>query len=239
MSVKEILSQSSNIGTITIAQKMGPGELASWIDRFGFGKPTGIDYPGESSGLVLPLVVLAPSTLGAEYASWLALLRLDHANRGWSIVTIVRDSGGSTAAVQLGACALAALPMLGALVVPVDEAYRRRTAAALLVLLVLCNHRSEYASFVISAIGVGLWFAEGRATPARIALLALATVAHGPVFVRDDPALTGALSFLAAHRMFHPLRLVPLILVWALLQATMLKQLYAGVDRAARAGVRA
>ena len=32
------------------AEKLGPGELASWIDRFGFGKPTGIDYPGESQG---------------------------------------------------------------------------------------------------------------------------------------------------------------------------------------------
>ena len=54
MSVKDILAQSSNIGTITIAEKLGRGELAAWIDRFGFGKPTGIDYPGESSGLVLP-----------------------------------------------------------------------------------------------------------------------------------------------------------------------------------------
>ena len=64
MSVKEILAQSSNIGTITIAEKLGQGELASWIDRFGFGKPTGIDYPGESRGLVLPLVDWSGSTIG-------------------------------------------------------------------------------------------------------------------------------------------------------------------------------
>ncbi len=64
MTVKEILSQSSNVGTITIAQKLGQGELASWIDRFGFGKPTGIDYPGESSGLVLPLDEWSGSTIG-------------------------------------------------------------------------------------------------------------------------------------------------------------------------------
>ena len=37
MTVKDILAQSSNIGTITIAEKLGPGELSSWIDRFGFG----------------------------------------------------------------------------------------------------------------------------------------------------------------------------------------------------------
>ena len=64
MSVKQILSQSSNIGTITVAEKLGPAELASWIDRFGFGKPTGIDYPGESAGLVLPLEDWSGSTIG-------------------------------------------------------------------------------------------------------------------------------------------------------------------------------
>ena len=36
----------------------------SWIDRFGFGKPTGVDYPGESSGLVLPLEKWSGSTIG-------------------------------------------------------------------------------------------------------------------------------------------------------------------------------
>ncbi len=64
MSVKQILSQSSNIGTITVAEKLGQGELAAWIDRFGFGRPTGIDYPGESRGLVLPLEDWSGSTIG-------------------------------------------------------------------------------------------------------------------------------------------------------------------------------
>ena len=64
MSVRDILAQSSNIGTITIAEKLGSGELSSWIDRFGFGRPTGIDYPGESSGLVLPLDEWSGSTIG-------------------------------------------------------------------------------------------------------------------------------------------------------------------------------
>ena len=64
MSVKQILAHSSNIGTITIAEKLGQGALASWIDRFGFGHPTGIDYPGESSGLVLPLDKWSGSTIG-------------------------------------------------------------------------------------------------------------------------------------------------------------------------------
>lgn len=64
MTVKQILSESSNVGTITIAEKLGAGELASWIKRFGFGKRTGIDYPGESPGLVLPLDEWSGSTRG-------------------------------------------------------------------------------------------------------------------------------------------------------------------------------
>jgi cell division protein FtsI/penicillin-binding protein 2 len=64
LTVKQILSESSNVGTITIAEKLGAGELAAWIDRFGFGRPTGIDFPGESSGLVLPLRDWSGSTIG-------------------------------------------------------------------------------------------------------------------------------------------------------------------------------
>ena len=64
LTVKQILSESSNIGTITIAEMLGAGELSSWVTRFGFGKPTGIDYPGESQGLVLPLDKWSGSTIG-------------------------------------------------------------------------------------------------------------------------------------------------------------------------------
>ena len=52
MSVAQILSQSSNVGTITLAQLLGKERLLSWLDRFGFGRGTGVDYPGESRGLL-------------------------------------------------------------------------------------------------------------------------------------------------------------------------------------------
>ena len=64
MTVRQIVAESSNVGTITIAQKLGGGNLAAWIDRFGFGKPTGVDYPGESAGLVLPYDEWSGSTIG-------------------------------------------------------------------------------------------------------------------------------------------------------------------------------
>ena len=64
MSVRQILANSSNIGTITIAQKLGGTELASWIDRFGFGERVGSELPGESPGIVLPYDQWSGSTIG-------------------------------------------------------------------------------------------------------------------------------------------------------------------------------
>ena len=54
MTVGEILSRSSNVGAVTLARLVGATGLSQWIARFGFGKETGIDFPGESPGIVPP-----------------------------------------------------------------------------------------------------------------------------------------------------------------------------------------
>ena len=64
LTVRQILEHSSNVGTVTIAERLGPGRLASWVSRYGFGKPTGIDFPGESPGFALPLDQWSGSTIG-------------------------------------------------------------------------------------------------------------------------------------------------------------------------------
>jgi cell division protein FtsI/penicillin-binding protein 2 len=64
MTVAEILSRSSNVGAITLAQLLGSERLGRWIDRFGFGQATGIDFPGESPGIVLPVEQWSGSTIG-------------------------------------------------------------------------------------------------------------------------------------------------------------------------------
>jgi cell division protein FtsI (penicillin-binding protein 3) len=64
MTVADIVAQSSNVGAITLAQTLGSSRLASWVDRFGFGRKTGIDFPGESAGIVLPLDRWSGSTIG-------------------------------------------------------------------------------------------------------------------------------------------------------------------------------
>jgi cell division protein FtsI/penicillin-binding protein 2 len=64
LSVAQILSRSSNVGAITIAEKLGSSALMDWIAKFGFGAQTGIDFPGESQGQVLPLDKWSGSTIG-------------------------------------------------------------------------------------------------------------------------------------------------------------------------------
>jgi cell division protein FtsI/penicillin-binding protein 2 len=64
LTVSQILSHSSNVGAVTIAEKLGAPTVAEWITKFGFGEQTGIDFPGESPGQVLPLDKWYGSTIG-------------------------------------------------------------------------------------------------------------------------------------------------------------------------------
>jgi cell division protein FtsI/penicillin-binding protein 2 len=55
LTVAGILKYSSNIGADLIGQKMGASNFSSWVNRFGFGRPTGVELPGEQDGFILPL----------------------------------------------------------------------------------------------------------------------------------------------------------------------------------------
>jgi cell division protein FtsI (penicillin-binding protein 3) len=83
LTVAEILSESSNVGTITLAEQLGRERLERWIARFGFGKKTGIDFPGETAGIMpfywsgstigtLPIghgIAVTPVQMAAAYAA--------------------------------------------------------------------------------------------------------------------------------------------------------------------------
>jgi cell division protein FtsI/penicillin-binding protein 2 len=64
MSVASILARSSNVGAITLAEKLGKDRLSAWIKRFGFGQATRVGFPGESPGFVLPPDQWSGSTIG-------------------------------------------------------------------------------------------------------------------------------------------------------------------------------
>ncbi|MQA75597.1 MAG: hypothetical protein GEU88_14875 [Solirubrobacterales bacterium] len=72
LSVSDILAQSSNVGAVTVGLKLndefGSSQFGDrfdhWVRRFGFGSPTGIAYPGEEGGIVIPPKDYSGSTMG-------------------------------------------------------------------------------------------------------------------------------------------------------------------------------
>ena len=68
LSVADILAQSSNVGAVTIGLKLNEEEgfdrFDHWVRQFGFGAPTGIDFPGEEAGIVPAPDQYSGSTMG-------------------------------------------------------------------------------------------------------------------------------------------------------------------------------
>ncbi|MFH1593851.1 MAG: penicillin-binding transpeptidase domain-containing protein [Candidatus Omnitrophota bacterium] len=52
LSFRQVIEKSSNIGTVKVAAKLGKEKMAMYIKRFNLDRPTGIDLPGEVSGIM-------------------------------------------------------------------------------------------------------------------------------------------------------------------------------------------
>ncbi|HEY5011228.1 MAG TPA: penicillin-binding protein 2, partial [Acidimicrobiia bacterium] len=61
----EILTQSSNVGAIQIAGRLGPDRLDRALRRFGLGSLTAARFPGQSPGLLLPASQYAGTGMGS------------------------------------------------------------------------------------------------------------------------------------------------------------------------------
>ena len=63
LSFSEVISKSSNIGTVKVAQKLGEDKVYEYIKKFGFGSETGVDLPGEVEGISRPPAVWSRSDI--------------------------------------------------------------------------------------------------------------------------------------------------------------------------------
>ena len=63
--VHEALEQSSDVGAIKMALKVGPDKLYQYIRAFGFGSKPGVELPGETRGLLRPVSKWGPSSIGS------------------------------------------------------------------------------------------------------------------------------------------------------------------------------
>ncbi len=57
-----IIAESSNVGTLKIAQKVGPTVFDNYLKAYGLGQQTGIELPAESPGLLPPMSKWSGST---------------------------------------------------------------------------------------------------------------------------------------------------------------------------------
>jgi len=64
LTTSEILARSSNVGAIKIGKLEGETSFNNWVHRFGFGRPTGVDLPGEERGVTLGLNEYSGSSMG-------------------------------------------------------------------------------------------------------------------------------------------------------------------------------
>ncbi len=65
LTFSEVIEQSSNIGTVKVAQKIGLETVYKYAKRFHFGETTGIDVQGEVPGILKPPSKWSKTSIGA------------------------------------------------------------------------------------------------------------------------------------------------------------------------------
>ena len=141
--------------------------------------------------LALPLVVVSPHALVAQYQSWSALEKTETSLLGSSVMRLFGDFGLNWPAwpIQLIGCAI----VLGVLIARLrdwnDRTVRLQFLGLVMVFCVVFNHRSERQSAVIAICGMVIWYlASPRAawrTSLVVIVYALVSLT-GTVFIPDS-----------------------------------------------------
>jgi hypothetical protein len=123
--------------------------------------------------VLAPVVVTGPHSLWLQYQSWLSLLLADQAsNYGWSVMGILQSwfgLGNLKNAVMIIGLLLFLTPFLRFRMYK-NEAYRLLFVAAMLVWVIIFNHRAESPTYIIALCGIGLWFFARPRAPWRMTL---------------------------------------------------------------------
>ena len=137
------------------------------------------------AALLLPLLVVSPEQLVAQYRWWVGIERYDAADLGFglSLMRVARGwIGGSWPdwPVQLAGTGLLLAPFVRGHHEWHDERFRLHALASVLVYAVLFNHQAERSSFVIASTGVAIWCVSppsgARQSALRVGLSLLALV---------------------------------------------------------------
>jgi len=165
----------------------------------------------------LPLVVVSPDALAAQYRSWRAIEAADTLNRGYSLMQYLYMWFGAdwpNWPVQLAGTVLLLLPLALGRRRWGEYRFRLRFFCSILVYVVLFNHQSETATFVIAFTGIAIWYVSSERNPWRTAVVAamlLVMLLHDveivPLWVKDQIFVP------------HRLKGIPCVAAWFAMQA--------------------
>jgi cell division protein FtsI (penicillin-binding protein 3) len=65
LTVTQVIAKSSDVGTIKLGLRLGAPRMYEYIRGFGFGRPTGIELPGETHGLLRSVEKWTPGSIGS------------------------------------------------------------------------------------------------------------------------------------------------------------------------------
>jgi hypothetical protein len=160
--------------------------------------------------IALPLLVVSPHTLVAQYQSWSALEKTETSQLGSSLMGLFRDAGLGWPAwpIQLIACAI----VLGVLIARIrewdDRQVRLQFLGFVMVFCVLFNHRAERQSAVIAISGMVIWY---LASPSAAWRTSLFLVVYALVSLTGTDFIPGSIKRILVHQVRFP---IPLTVLW-------------------------
>ncbi|MEO8909438.1 MAG: glycosyltransferase family 87 protein [Gemmatimonadaceae bacterium] len=168
--------------------------------------------------VALPLVVVPPSELIAQYRSWSTLESREATLLGASLMAVLHDAGLELPAWPVQSAAV--ITVLGVLAARwnqwKDRQFRLQFLGFVLVFCVLFNHRAERQAAVIAVSGMAIWFLASAPVWWRVLVLA---VVFALVSVVGADVVPGTIkAALPAHARFP----IPLTILWLVMLTDLL-----------------
>jgi len=170
--------------------------------------------------VVLPLALLSPAALVAQYGSWRGVEASDAQQRWFSVMELVHSVTGTTWQnwpLQL----LGTLALLAPLAIRRDRwdeaRFRLSYLCSVLLYVVLFNHQAERASYLIAFTGATIWFVAEAQSRARTMLYALAALTI-PVMSTLIPG-----AWLRTPGMMTCRLVLPCLAIWLVMQRDLLR----------------
>jgi hypothetical protein len=160
--------------------------------------------------LALPLLVVSPHELVAQYQSWSALEKTETIQLGSSVMGLFRDAGLGWPAwpIQLTGCAIVLAVLIARVRDWDDRTARLQFLGFLMVFCVIFNHRAERQSAVIAICGMVIWYLASPRTAWRTALF---VVVYALVSLTGTGFIPGAIKRILVHQVRFP---IPLTILW-------------------------